>query len=253
MSLETLVMLGAASYLTAVLSAVVGLAGGMTLLAAMLLFFDPLIALPLHGVIQLVSNGSRSWFQREHIEWWILKYFGILMVPTAMVGLFVGRELSPGSLKLAIGVFVLLATWRPSWLLFGVDPGSIDPRRRFLGLGGAIGFLNMTVGATGPFSAPFFLGLGLTRHALVGTKAAAQMLGHGVKVLLFAVSGFAFAEYGTGLLWLCACVVAGSYTGARLLDRLSESLFDKLYRGVLTVIALRLILDPTWSALVGSP
>ena len=74
-----------------------------------------------------------------------------------------------------------------------------------------------------------------------------------VLFFVFAASGFAFAEYGTALLWLCACVVAGSYTGARLLDRLSESLFDKLYRGVLTVIALRLILDPTWSALVGSP
>ena len=45
-----------------------GLAGGMTLLGVMLLFYDPLVAIPLHGAIQLVSNGSRAWIQREHVE-----------------------------------------------------------------------------------------------------------------------------------------------------------------------------------------
>ncbi len=243
---EILALLGVASYLTALLSAVVGLAGGMTLLAVMLLFYDPMLVLPLHGVIQLVSNGSRSFFQRSHVDWSILRPYSVLMLPAAVVGLLVGRELPATSLKLAIGVFVLVTTWKPRWLLLGIDPATIEPRRRFLGLGGVIGFLNMTVGATGPFAAPFFLGLGLSRHALVGTKAASQMLGHAVKVLLFAAAGFVFVDYALPLAVLCACVIAGSYSGTRVLDLVSEELFDKIYRGVLTLIAARLILDPVW-------
>ena len=50
-----------AAFATSILSAVVGMAGGITLLAVMLLFLEPLAAIPLHGVIQLVSNSSRAW------------------------------------------------------------------------------------------------------------------------------------------------------------------------------------------------
>ena len=102
MSTELLALLCGASYLTAILSAVVGLAGGMTLLVVMLMFFDPLVVLPLHGVIQLTSNGSRCWFQRQHIETWVLKEYIKLIVPLAIVGLIVGREVPTEAIKVAI-------------------------------------------------------------------------------------------------------------------------------------------------------
>ena len=51
---------------TSALSAVVGMAGGITLLAIMLLYMEPLVAIPLHAVVQLVSNGSRSLIHRRH-------------------------------------------------------------------------------------------------------------------------------------------------------------------------------------------
>ena len=52
-----------AALATSMLSAVVGMAGGITLLSVMLLFMEPLVAIPLHGVVQLVSNGSRTVIQ----------------------------------------------------------------------------------------------------------------------------------------------------------------------------------------------
>lgn len=243
MSTELLALLCGASYLTAILSAVVGLAGGMTLLVVMLMFFDPLVVLPLHGVIQLTSNGSRCWFQRQHIETWVLKEYVKLIVPMAIIGLFVGREVPTEAIKVAIGIFVLVATWRPTWLLLGLDPGSINPKRRFLALGGIIGFLNMTVGATGPFAAPFFLRLGLSRYQLVGTKAATQMMGHLVKVIMFWIAGFAFMDYAYELLLLSICVVAGSYTGSQILSRVSEKTFEHLYQFVLTCLGVRLVIE----------
>jgi len=259
------VLLCGAAFATAVLSAVVGMAGGITLLAAMLLWLPPLVVIPLHGVIQLASNGSRTWFQRRHARFDILWRYALLLLPGGVAGLAVARSLPEEGLRAAIAGFVLLATWLPGARAEGVASGGNAPGgggatgggsgaagdtvgaggtarlwRRFLPLGAAAGFFNVTIGAVGPLIAPFFLNLGLRRQALVGTKAACQTLGHLVKLAVFCSAGFAFHEHWPLLVCACLCVLAGTWLGSRLLERASESLFIALYRGVLTVIALRL-------------
>ncbi len=242
-----LAILVATAFATSVLSAVVGMAGGITLLTVMLLFLEPLAAIPLHGVIQLASNSSRAVIQRRHVDWRIMALFGALVLPTAFAGLAVARELSPSAARLVIGSFVLVATWAPHWLLLGTHPERTDPRRRFLYLGGAVGFLTTTVGATGPLIAPFFLQLGLARQGVIGTKAACQVLGHLAKVAVFGVAGFAFRDYAAPLVLLCVAVLLGPWTGSRLLERVNELWFTRLYRSVLTLIAIRLVV---WDGLL---
>ena len=238
---NTAALLAAAAFATSVLSAIVGMAGGITLLAVMLLFFEPLVAIPLHGVVQLVSNGSRAWIQRRHVRRDIALRYAILLLPMGFAGFGVARSLPPEAMRAAIGVFVLLATWRPGLLLVGTHPDRIDPKRRFFILGGVVGFLNVSIGATGPLIAPFFLNMGLTRFALIGTKAACQMLGHLSKIAVFGVAGFAFGANALLLAVLSAMVVAGTWTGSQLLHRVNERAFTILYKSVLTLIALRLV------------
>ena len=60
MNPQEISILAGAALATSMLSAIVGMAGGIILLSVMLLFLDPLVAIPLHGVIQLISNGSRT-------------------------------------------------------------------------------------------------------------------------------------------------------------------------------------------------
>jgi len=239
---EILVLLGAVAFATAILSAIVGMAGGIVLLATMLLFLPPLEAIPLHGAIQLVSNGSRTWIQRRNVRWEILGWTSLLMVPAGVLGLMVARNLPEAGLRAAIGVFVLLATWLPGAMLLGTHPEEARPRRRFILLGGVSGFLGPAIGAVGPLLAPFFLNLGLTRQALVGTKAATQSAGHLVKIALYGGFGFAFAPWLPLLAVCAACVTAGTWVGSHILDRVSERAFVVLYKVVLTLIALRLLL-----------
>jgi hypothetical protein len=61
---QALAIVSVTAFFTAILSAVAGMAGGMTLLAVMLLFLPPLAAIPLHGAIQLAANSSRTLIQR---------------------------------------------------------------------------------------------------------------------------------------------------------------------------------------------
>jgi uncharacterized membrane protein YfcA len=235
------VVLVVATLLSAALSAVVGMAGGITLLGVMLLFDDPLVVIPLHGAVQLVANGSRTVVQRRHVRWDILARYAVFAFPMGFVGLAVAREIPPQGLKAAIGVFVLAATWRPGWLLLGRHPEQIDARRRFLVLGGVTGALNVLIGATGPLIAPFFLNLGLSRFALIGTKAACQATGHLAKIAVFVIGGFAFTPYVGLLAGMVPAAIVGTWAGSRLLEYVDEVWFTRLYKGVLTLVALRLV------------
>jgi uncharacterized membrane protein YfcA len=244
MTTAELAAIGATVFATAVLSGVLGMAGGVALLGVLLFYLPPLVAIPLHGVIQLVSNGSRVVAQRQHARFDWIGWYTLPLIPAGLVGLQVAQALPEAALEGAIGVVVLLATWLPK-RSGAADEAVAWPRLRFLTLGGCSGFLSMVVGATGILLDPFFLGLGLTRQALVGTKAACQAVGHLVKVGLFGAAGFAFAEHAPLLALGAGCAALGTWVGSRLLDKLSEEGFLWLYRTVLTGLALRLL----WQAL----
>lgn len=238
-----LAALVATGFATSILSAIVGMAGGITLLAVMLLFFDPLVVIPLHGVVQLVSNSSRAVIQRHHLRWDLIWRYGVFILPTGFAGLLIAKQLAPDFIKGLIGAFVLVATWRPKLLLFGSHPEDTDPKRRFLFLGAAVGLLNVIIGATGPLIAPFFLNLGLTRFALIGTKAACQAAGHIAKLVVFLVVGFAFGDYWLLLVLVSLAVIAGTWTGSRLLEYVNEVWFVRVYKTVLTLISIQLLVN----------
>ena len=241
-------LLAVAGIGTSVISAIVGMAGGMTLLAILLLFLDPLVAIPLLAVVQLISNGSRSLIHRSHIQWKILWPYLVPLLPLGWWSLELAEKIPPDATRSLIGVFVLVATWRPGWLLLGIHPGHSKPKLRFFGLGVVAGFLNVTVGATGPLIAPFFLSMGLSRFQLIGTKAACQMGSHIAKIIVFGIAGFAYAKWTGLLLMLCLAVIFGTWLGTRILGHINEVWFVRLYRLVLTVIALSLALAfvPGW-------
>jgi uncharacterized membrane protein YfcA len=236
------------AFFTAILSAIVGMAGGMTLLAVMLIFLPPLVAIPLHGAIQLASNFSRTVIQREHARYDLLWRYGLPLLPMGALGLALASRLPERALEAAIGAFVLLATWRPAWLALGTRAGASE-NVRFTALGVVAGFLNVTIGATGPLVAPFFLNLGLPRQAVIGTQAGVQALGHVAKIALYAGFGFAFRQHAALLLGASACAIAGTWVGSRLLDRISERAFTRLYKTVLTALALQLVVSAAYAGL----
>ncbi len=236
-------MLVVVTLLTSTLSAIVGMAGGITLLSVMMLFIAPLHAIPLHGIVQFVANGSRTVAQRQHVRWDLLARYAVLAFPLGFVGLAVAKGIPADLLKALIGVFVLVATWRPGWLMFGQHPEQSDPRRRFLVLGGVTGVLNVVIGATGPLIAPFFLNLGLTRQGIVGTQAACQMAGHLAKIAVFVIGGFVLLPYAPLLAWMIPAAIVGTWAGSRMLDRVDERRFKIVYKTILSLIALELVIS----------
>ena len=241
----TLIILCLASLLTAGVSAVLGMAGGIMLLAVMLLFMDPIVAIPIHALVQLTSNSSRTVIHARSVRRDLLFPYVLLLLPAGALTLPLVQQAPADALRLGIGVFVLIATWRKHWLVLGADPERLPVRPRFALLGAGAGAIGPLVGATGPFIAPFFLGIGLNRYELIGTKAACQATGHLAKLLLFGFAGFAFLEHAGLMLGMSICVIAGTWLGTRLLHQLDDERFTQLYKLTLTLVALRLV----WSGM----
>ncbi len=236
-----LVVVGIAALATSILSAVAGLGGGIILLAVIAQFFAPITAIPIHGAVQFVSNGSRAVLIRQVINWKAVGWSSVLLFPASMAGVIVATSIPENLTRLLIGLFVLVVTWRPSLLKWR----SADrlPDRALIGVGAVSGFLNSTVGASGPVTSPFFKAVTASHVAFVATAAAAQVLAHTAKVAAFVLDGFDIAEHWAviGVGWVG--VVAGSWIGTQLLGKVGETHLDRVFRTVLTLLAARLILQ----------
>jgi len=227
--------LGAVAVVTSVVSGVMGMAGGMLLLAIMLLKLEPSVAIPVHGIVQLVSNGSRAFFLRKYVEWRAVWRFAWPLLPGGALGIWLLAYVPPSSSRIAIGVFVLASTWRKSF--FSIGKGATAEQA--LPVGGAlVGFFSTLVGATGPLLGPFVLALGLGTQGTIATMASCQIFQHASKVLLFGLRGFDLGGYLLPCLGLSLCAIAGSAIGTRLLDHLPDKAFKITVRVLLTALAL---------------
>ena len=65
-------LLALANLITSALTGITGVGGGMILIALMPLFVPAVAIVPVHGVTQFVSNGTRAWFGRGEIDY---RYF----------------------------------------------------------------------------------------------------------------------------------------------------------------------------------
>lgn len=240
-------VLGVVAIGTSILSGVLGMAGGMLLLAALLTRLEPIVAIPVHGIVQLASNGSRAWFLREHVRVRTIVPFLLPLLPAAALGAYLLGTLPPGVGKALIGAFVLYFTWRPGRSKSAPPRAHPHPGRMLAAGGALVGFFSTLVGATGPLLAPFIVALELSPQATVGTMAVCQVFQHASKVLVFGVAGFDFRSMVGPALALSMCAIIGSALGTRWLDRIDRDLFKRIVRVLLTVMALELLVSGAWA------
>jgi uncharacterized membrane protein YfcA len=233
-------LIGVAAGLGATLTAIAGLGGGILLLSVLLQFMDPLEAIPVHAVIQLASNSSRTLLLRHHVDWAVVWRFCTLLVPAGLAGLLVADAMPVTVGRVAIAAFALLVVWWPTGLaLVGKLLG--DGVTGFVPLGALAGFLNIPFGVTGPAIAPVFRRYLTERTAMIATFGAAQTAGHLTKIGLFAGDGFGYGSQLPVMVTGIAAVVAGSWVGTRILSNVNEQLFTRLFKATLTAVAVRVV------------
>lgn len=224
---------------TSVLSGIVGMAGGMILMAVLVAVYSVPVAMILHGVTQAGANGSRTWFLRRHVRWVVLGPYALGSL--LCVGIFSLYRFVPerGLVLILIGAMPWLALLLPRQLTIDVQ----HPMTAF-GCGLGVTAAQLLAGASGPLLDLFYQRSRLDRRQIVATKAVTQTLGHLLKLgyygsLLIGADDTMFAR-GEAPVWLFLLVVPvaiiGTRVGTRILERLDETLFRRVSSQVILAL-----------------
>ena len=223
------------SYITSAVSATFGLGGGVMMLIAMASIMPALAVIPVHGAVQVGSNGGRAWMLRQHINWSIFRYFLIGSIIGAAVASQIVVSLPRDVLRLILGLFVLYIVWGPKPTKREIGDVAYIP----VGIGTT--FASMFVGATGLLIGAFMPPGKLGRMTTVTMQAICAMIQHALKIVVFGLLGFAFWEWLPLVLAMIATGFLGTFTGKTLLEKIPEKAFGWLFKTLLTVLSIRLI------------
>lgn len=218
----TFALIGLVAFAAAALAAVTGFGGAAVLLPALVAVFGVRAAIPILTVAQLIGNGSRVWFNRREVNPRVVAWFALGAVPFGLVGGLLFATAPLKALTRLLGLFLLLVVlWRH------VRPGTPrrPPLRSFALVGAVASFLSALLGSVGPLMAPFFLAYGLVKGSYIGTEALATVVMHVTKLVAYRQAAVLGTDVLAVGLALGPVMVAGSWVGKRIVDRLPERLF----------------------------
>ena len=226
----TWLLLAAVAFAASTLAAVAGFGGAAVLLPALVAVFGVRDAIPILTVAQLIGNGSRVWFNRRELRLPVVGWFALGGVPAALLGGWLFATAPLPALRRLIGAFLVATV---AWRHLRRGPPRGLPLRAFAPVGFGASFLSALVGSVGPLMAPFFLAYGLVKGSYIGTEALATVVMHVTKLVAYTGAAVLTTHAAAIGVALGPIMVAGSFVGKRVLDRLPERVFVLLIEVVL--------------------
>lgn len=228
-------LLAGMSFVGGFFTAAMGIGGGVMLIAVMATLMPAAAVIPVHGVVQIGSNAARAVLQRAHIDWKTSLYFFLGSIIGVAIGGSIVVTLPTDILKGGLALFILYTVWGPK--LKFVSDGYLSVS--LIGL--IASFLTMFFGATGVFIAGLMNQRGYTPRQFVGTHSVCMGLQHVLKIVVFGLLGFAFADWLGVIAMMLIGGVTGTFLGSLLLNRLPAAMFKKGLKVILTLLALNLL------------
>ena len=230
----TFYIIVAGSFVAALSNAAFSAGGALIILAVTSTVLPVGAIVPIHSTLLIGSTTSRALFFRRYIDWTIAGPFLIGSIVAAAVGSRIYFELPEAIIATALGIIMLIALWLPD------IPWRPSVRHPWL----IVGFLHTlfsTLFAYGAVLHSIILHTGLGRRNIVGTMAGC-LTGMGVfKILGYLLNGFDYTPYVGVIGFSVVAAFLGTWVGKRVVDRISEKLFRRAFRVLVTATALRLI------------
>ncbi len=235
LSFPQMLLLVSSAFAASTMAAVTGTGGGILFLPVLIALIGVRDAVPAYTLAQFVGNLSRVVLNRKELRLDVVAWFAAGAVPAAVLGSMLFSRSQETFLVRALGLFLLASV---VWRRLSPQSKVSFPVHRFAGIGGVFGVVSAYFGSAGPFLAPFFLAFGLTRGAYIGTEALGTAIMHVTKMATYGVSGvFSQQAVVVGLI-VCPVMVAGSYIGKRIVDRISRRFFVMMIETVLVVFGV---------------
>lgn len=227
--------LGIISFLTSTVAGVVGIGGGMMLIAILPSFLPLNALIPVHGLTQMSSNLSRAVFGYKDVQFEVIPKF--LLGSAIGIGMFatVLTLISLEYVPLFIGVYILLSLWSEKF------NEKIKRYESYFLAGFFQTGLSMVVGATGPLTMTLLLKDYKDKDKVVATGAALMSITHILKVFVFMYFGFVFFDYIGIIIAMIIGAVAGSWAGTKLRDKIDGKKFLLILKVLLSALAIHVI------------
>lgn len=230
-------ILGLIAFFTSTITGIIGLGGGMMLIAILPSFLPLNAIIPVHGLTQLSSNFSRAVFGYKYIQYEV--------IPKFLIGSFLGigifaSVLSFISLKyvpLFIGAYILLSLWSQKF------NEKIKKYESYFLAGFFQTGLSIVVGATGPLTMTLLLKDYEDKDKVVVTSAALMSITHILKVFVFMYFGFIFFDYIGLIVAMIVGSIIGSYVGTKLRDKINGKKFTMILKILLSILAMKIVVE----------
>ena len=223
------------AFFTSVVAGVLGMGGGVLLIAMMPGLLPAAAIIPVHAITQLASNVSRAAFGWRNLDWTLLPAVAAGSVLGASLGAQVYSSLDLAWLPAIIGVVILFITW------FRLPQPKGASQLTLVLLGFYQTGLGMLAGATGPLGAAVLAKHNSDRDWLVVNTAAYMTLNHGLRMLAFGLLGFAFMPWLGLITAMVVAVIIGSWVGTQLRSKIPQRNFLFWFKALVSLLAIRMI------------
>ena len=234
-------VLGMGALVASTIGGVAGFGGGAIMIPLLAWTMGTKATVPVLTVTMLLGNAARVWFSRREIDARVVVAFLAAAVPASVAGALLYTHIESAGVSRMIGGFMLLSVpLRRGILGRGVRVGL----RHFPLIGAAFGFLSALVGSVGPIMSPFFLGYGLRKGAYLATDSLCTVGAYIPRGIVFGRYNLLTASTMAVGLYLGIVMVAGAWTGRRLVERMSERVFLYVIDGLLVAFGLQFLIWP---------
>jgi uncharacterized membrane protein YfcA len=229
-----LVVIICASFAAAFVNAAFATGGVYIILLAATAVLPISAAIPLQSVLSAGSLVARIVYFWEHIDWRIVRTFVI----GGAIGVYFGTRtfvaLPEAAISVLLGIILLILIWMPkfNWR---------NPiKHPFFFVGVLHSYLGAVFGVGGVLQ-PFILRTKLLKLQITATLAICLFTLDVLKVWGYTSYGFNYLDYIPHIIGATVTGVMGTWAGKRANHLISEQLFRKVFKVMVSLVALRLI------------
>lgn len=222
---------------TSFLTATLGAGGGLLLLVVMASIMPMSAVIPVHGLVQLGSNGNRMLMTFRYIDVQMLAFFAIGAIIGAIGATFLVVELPLELMKIAVGLFVI-------FLLWGATPTIRETSNAWrIIVGFSTTFISMFVGASGPLVGSLMQVNGYEKMRFIATFSSCMTFQHFLKAIVFGAIGFSFWQWLPLIIAMIISGAIGTWLGLKQLKKISNEKFKLIFRIILSLLCVQLIVQ----------
>jgi uncharacterized membrane protein YfcA len=230
------VVLTAVSLVAGAIAAVSGFGVGSLLTPLLAVVAGTKAAVAAVAIPHVVASGLRFWQLRQHVDWTVVRSFGLTSAAGGLVGGLLFGVLQSAVLTVLFAALLIFAG------VAGVT--GLAERMRFRGVGawiaGAIsGVFGGLVGNQGGIRSAAMLGFNVRRDAFVATATAIALIVDGARLPVYLATDWdSIARLGPEIGFMTLGAVAGTLLGRRALARIPEPVFKRVVSGMILLLGL---------------